>query len=115
MAISSTAAAIIGLVTALGGTAAAGVQYEEGRKSQKKLRDDQEVQQEKLRGEADTKQKQEQADMEAGRARTQARSRQRMGAASAQGRAGTILTSPLGVVNYGQDNQQTAGKTLLGA
>lgn len=102
---------LVALGTALLTTGVAGAQYESQRKEAKAQRDDQEQKQLALAGEADAKMKDEQAQADAQRARSQARSRQRMGQAASQGRAGTILTSPLGV----QGQPEAGGKTLLGA
>lgn len=67
----------------------------------------------------DNLKKQEAAEAEAAKMesdaanRNSARSRQKAMAAGAQGRSDTILTSPLGLSDYG--TSASAGKTLLGA
>lgn len=105
-------AAIVGAVAAIGGTTYSAVSYENNRKEQKKIRDDQEQKQIQAQADLQQKQKNEQSNDMAMSARASARQRQRMNAAAAQGRSGTILTSPLGIPN---GDQQVTGKTLLGS
>lgn len=101
----------LGAAASAGGAAYQAVEAHSARQDAKRQAEQQAAEQNRLL-EEEKKRQAEQESADAERVATQqARQRQRALAGGAQGRAGTILTSPLGVMG----EAQTAGKTLLGA
>jgi Tfp pilus assembly major pilin PilA len=106
-------AAIAVSAVALGATAYSVVEQKKAAKEARMESDRQVKQQENLIAEAKAKQQATESSAAMNKIRDEARKRQRSAAAGAQGRASTILTSPLGVVGTNPTNQ--GGKTLLGS
>lgn len=105
-AVTEAVAAIIGvIVTAVTATASTSLAVADTIQSGNRAEAQAKKQEELLAKEAKTETQAEQV-----RIRDQARQRQRSGQAAKGGRAGTILTSPLGVVG----EPTTGSKTLLG-
>jgi hypothetical protein len=110
-------AAALPLIAGAGaGTAAALAQKsaaDDAAKESERLIKEQEAKQAELEKQLTDRTANEESQASLQQAQVQARNRQRMRARGAGGRASTILTSPLGIVDEGTQ-EGSAGKTLLG-
>jgi hypothetical protein len=104
-------AGIIGAVASVGGTAYGIKKTVDAKNDAQDAAKEQKEQQAKLEAELKDKELKDQSTD----AMLKTRNRQKSLAAGAQGREGTILTSPLGVSDASGAAPGAAGKTLLGA
>ena len=112
MAAISTIVGIVSAVAAVAGGAASGVQQASARDDAKKAAEAQQAEQRRKLAEAQQREKDEKKIKEATLARDLAGRKLRQNQATKAGKAGTIVTSPLGVT--GSAAQTGVSKTAIG-